>query len=156
MTDRVYPSSKQPANGADAANPSFPATKAQRYGAARPLYRPQTKPIVAHVVVPVAFDHRGYPHPSPLSRRIRRDRVRPLPSPSPHLHRLLPQSLDVQRNVVFQTHHRHQPRPTAKNSMMLRWEIKGWSEDKNGLPLKITQHESESEDGRFEDAEDRG
>ncbi|GMI77898.1 hypothetical protein like AT1G17620 [Hibiscus trionum] len=54
MTDRVYPSSKQPPNGTDAAkttttttsaaaNPSFPATKAQRYGAARPPYRPQTK-----------------------------------------------------------------------------------------------------------------
>ncbi|KAK8664383.1 hypothetical protein V6N13_084176 [Hibiscus sabdariffa] len=46
MTDRVYPSSKHPAttpSAAAAANPSFPPTKAQRYGAARPLYRPQTK-----------------------------------------------------------------------------------------------------------------
>ncbi|KAE8720064.1 chaperonin CPN60-like 2 [Hibiscus syriacus] len=41
MTDRVYPSSKQSTNAA--ANPYFPPTKAQRYGAARPLYRPQTK-----------------------------------------------------------------------------------------------------------------
>ncbi|GMI93711.1 hypothetical protein like AT1G17620 [Hibiscus trionum] len=46
MTDRVYPSSKQPATTTTTsapANPSFPATKAQRYGAALPLYRPQTK-----------------------------------------------------------------------------------------------------------------
>ncbi|EOY27130.1 Late embryogenesis abundant hydroxyproline-rich glycoprotein family, putative [Theobroma cacao] len=45
MTDRVYPSSKPAANGgaapATTANPSFPATKAQLYGASRPLYRPQ-------------------------------------------------------------------------------------------------------------------
>lgn len=42
MTDRVYPSSKPATNGtASAANPSFPATKAQLYGASRPLYRPQ-------------------------------------------------------------------------------------------------------------------
>ncbi|XVF25145.1 hypothetical protein REPUB_Repub13aG0188400 [Reevesia pubescens] len=45
MTDRVYPSSKQPTNGTapttNAANPSFPATKAQLYGASRPLYRPK-------------------------------------------------------------------------------------------------------------------
>ncbi|XVF26970.1 hypothetical protein REPUB_Repub14bG0066300 [Reevesia pubescens] len=43
MTDRVYPSSKQATNGTAAANPSFPATKAQLYGASRPLYRPQAK-----------------------------------------------------------------------------------------------------------------
>ncbi|GMI91765.1 hypothetical protein like AT1G17620 [Hibiscus trionum] len=42
MADRVYPSSKQAANGtAPATNASFPATKAQLYGASRPLYRPQ-------------------------------------------------------------------------------------------------------------------
>ncbi|XWS12077.1 hypothetical protein CRYUN_Cryun37aG0059500 [Craigia yunnanensis] len=44
MTDRVYPSSKQATNGTAPttnANPSFPATKAQLYGASRPLYRPQ-------------------------------------------------------------------------------------------------------------------
>ena len=42
MTDRVYPSSKQATNGtAPAANPAFPATKAQLYGASRPLYRPK-------------------------------------------------------------------------------------------------------------------
>ncbi|XVF74395.1 hypothetical protein PTKIN_Ptkin13bG0107100 [Pterospermum kingtungense] len=45
MTDRVYPSTKQATNGtaatAAANNPSFPATKAQLYGASRPLYRPQ-------------------------------------------------------------------------------------------------------------------
>ncbi|KAL2332277.1 hypothetical protein Fmac_019858 [Flemingia macrophylla] len=35
MADRVYPSAKP------AANPSFPATKAQLYGATRPTYRPQ-------------------------------------------------------------------------------------------------------------------
>ncbi|XVE51933.1 hypothetical protein DITRI_Ditri02bG0080000 [Diplodiscus trichospermus] len=40
MNDRVYPSSKQATNGT-AANPAFPATKAQLYGASRPLYRPQ-------------------------------------------------------------------------------------------------------------------
>lgn len=43
MTDRVYPSAKPTAtngNGA-AANPTFPATKAQLYGANRPTYRPQ-------------------------------------------------------------------------------------------------------------------
>ncbi|KAL4336054.1 hypothetical protein GQ457_07G031250 [Hibiscus cannabinus] len=42
MADRVYPSSKQATNGtAPATNPSFPATKAQLYGASRSLYRPQ-------------------------------------------------------------------------------------------------------------------
>ncbi|XP_061371092.1 NDR1/HIN1-like protein 6 [Gastrolobium bilobum] len=43
MTDRVYPSAKPVANGngAAAANPSFPATKGQLYGANRPTYRPQ-------------------------------------------------------------------------------------------------------------------
>ncbi|XP_022777220.1 NDR1/HIN1-like protein 13 [Durio zibethinus] len=44
MTDRVYPSYKQATNGTattTAANPSFPATKAQLYGASRPLYRPK-------------------------------------------------------------------------------------------------------------------
>ncbi|XVF86819.1 hypothetical protein PTKIN_Ptkin18bG0073200 [Pterospermum kingtungense] len=46
MADRVYPSSKQATNGtasatASGANPAFPATKAQLYGASRPLYRPQ-------------------------------------------------------------------------------------------------------------------
>ncbi|XP_022720935.1 NDR1/HIN1-like protein 6 [Durio zibethinus] len=44
MTDRVYPSSKQATNGTSpttAANPGFPATKAQLYGASRSLYRPQ-------------------------------------------------------------------------------------------------------------------
>ncbi|XWS18865.1 hypothetical protein CRYUN_Cryun32bG0081700 [Craigia yunnanensis] len=41
MTDRVYPSYKQATNGTASANPSFPATKAQLYGASRPLYRPQ-------------------------------------------------------------------------------------------------------------------
>ncbi|XP_061370350.1 NDR1/HIN1-like protein 2 [Gastrolobium bilobum] len=44
MTDRVHPSAKSTANGgaaAAAANPSFPATKAQLYGATRPTYRPQ-------------------------------------------------------------------------------------------------------------------
>lgn len=42
MTDRVYPSAKPILNGnGAAANPSFPATKAQLYGATRPTYRPQ-------------------------------------------------------------------------------------------------------------------
>ncbi|XP_004486831.1 NDR1/HIN1-like protein 13 [Cicer arietinum] len=43
MTDRVYPSAKPTTNGNGAAtvNPSFPATKAQLYGATRPTYRPQ-------------------------------------------------------------------------------------------------------------------
>ncbi|OMO66239.1 hypothetical protein COLO4_30678 [Corchorus olitorius] len=48
MADRVYPSAKPATNGSTApttagaaANPSFPATKAQLYGASRPLYRPQ-------------------------------------------------------------------------------------------------------------------
>ncbi|XP_027342387.1 NDR1/HIN1-like protein 13 [Abrus precatorius] len=42
MTDRVYPSAKPAASGnGAAANPSFPATKAQLYGATRPTYRPQ-------------------------------------------------------------------------------------------------------------------
>ncbi|KAI4355509.1 hypothetical protein L6164_004273 [Bauhinia variegata] len=45
MTDRVYPNSAKPAaNGTatnGAANPTFPATKAQLYGATRPTYRPQ-------------------------------------------------------------------------------------------------------------------
>ncbi|KAL1345099.1 hypothetical protein HN51_018888 [Arachis hypogaea] len=43
MTDRVYPSAKPAANGGAAAgaNPAFPATKAQLYGATRPTYRPQ-------------------------------------------------------------------------------------------------------------------
>ncbi|TYJ34071.1 hypothetical protein E1A91_A05G144600v1 [Gossypium mustelinum] len=40
MADRVYP--KQATNGTAAtSNPSFPATKAQQYGATRPVYRPQ-------------------------------------------------------------------------------------------------------------------
>ncbi|KAI4329151.1 hypothetical protein L6164_021445 [Bauhinia variegata] len=39
MTDRVHPTAKPAANGA--ANSTFPATKAQLYGAARPTYRPQ-------------------------------------------------------------------------------------------------------------------
>jgi hypothetical protein len=45
MTDRVYPAAKPTTNGngngVTAANPSFPATKAQLYGATRPTYRPQ-------------------------------------------------------------------------------------------------------------------
>lgn len=41
MTDRVYPSAKPLPNANAAANPSFPATKAQLYGATRPTYRPQ-------------------------------------------------------------------------------------------------------------------
>ncbi|KAE8659559.1 chaperonin CPN60-like 2 [Hibiscus syriacus] len=46
MADKVYPSSKQATNGtapaaATATNPSFPATKAQLYGASRPPYSPQ-------------------------------------------------------------------------------------------------------------------
>lgn len=42
MTDRVYPSAKPTTNGTTTAtNPSFPATKAQLYGATRPAYRPQ-------------------------------------------------------------------------------------------------------------------
>ncbi|OAY36506.1 NDR1/HIN1-like protein 13 [Manihot esculenta] len=42
MTERVYPSSKPPINGnATTTNPSFPATKAQLYGASRPAYLPQ-------------------------------------------------------------------------------------------------------------------
>ncbi|KAK7261713.1 hypothetical protein RIF29_28031 [Crotalaria pallida] len=42
MTDRVYPAAKPATNGTvnGAANPSFPATKAQLYGATRPTYRP--------------------------------------------------------------------------------------------------------------------
>ncbi|KAK9281353.1 hypothetical protein L1049_004253 [Liquidambar formosana] len=46
MTDRVYPSSKpQAVNGTTTtANPAFPATKAQLYGATRPVYRPQPHP----------------------------------------------------------------------------------------------------------------
>ncbi|XP_068648787.1 NDR1/HIN1-like protein 6 [Aristolochia californica] len=43
MTDRVYPSAK-PQNMNGGANPTFPATKAQIYGATRPPYRPQPKP----------------------------------------------------------------------------------------------------------------
>ncbi|KAG4380801.1 hypothetical protein AAZX31_15G023900 [Glycine max] len=41
MTDRVYPSAKPAVVNGGAANPSFPATKAQLYGATRPTYRPQ-------------------------------------------------------------------------------------------------------------------
>ncbi|XP_057458001.1 NDR1/HIN1-like protein 6 [Lotus japonicus] len=43
MTDRVYPSAKTTAatNGTATTNPTFPATKAQLYGANRPAYRPQ-------------------------------------------------------------------------------------------------------------------
>ncbi|XP_021890244.1 LOW QUALITY PROTEIN: NDR1/HIN1-like protein 13 [Carica papaya] len=53
MADRIYPSAKPNANGSAAnatttattttanPNPSFPATKAQLYGATRPAYRPQ-------------------------------------------------------------------------------------------------------------------
>ncbi|KAE8700698.1 chaperonin CPN60-like 2 [Hibiscus syriacus] len=42
MADRVYPSAKQATNGtATGTNPSFSASKAQLYGASRPLYRPQ-------------------------------------------------------------------------------------------------------------------
>ncbi|KAJ1420308.1 Late embryogenesis abundant protein [Sesbania bispinosa] len=41
MTDRVHPSAK-PTATATAANPSFPATKGQLYGATRPTYRPQS------------------------------------------------------------------------------------------------------------------
>ncbi|KAJ0964564.1 hypothetical protein J5N97_025702 [Dioscorea zingiberensis] len=48
MADRVYPSAKPnphpppaAANGAAGGPPSFPATKAQMYGATRPAYRPQ-------------------------------------------------------------------------------------------------------------------
>lgn len=46
MTDRVYPAAKpatngNAVNGGATTNPSFPATKAQRYGATRPTYRPQ-------------------------------------------------------------------------------------------------------------------
>ncbi|KAF8401002.1 hypothetical protein HHK36_014305 [Tetracentron sinense] len=52
MTDRIYPSAKPASNppqtlngNANAnTNPSFPATKAQLYGATRPAYRPQPKP----------------------------------------------------------------------------------------------------------------
>ncbi|KAE9600432.1 hypothetical protein Lal_00046235 [Lupinus albus] len=43
MTDRVYPAARPAANGG--ANPSFPATKAQLYGANRPTYRPQPYPL---------------------------------------------------------------------------------------------------------------
>ncbi|KAL4369702.1 hypothetical protein GQ457_05G035280 [Hibiscus cannabinus] len=42
MTDKVFSPSKQATTGT-VANPSFPATKAQLYGATRPLYRPQPK-----------------------------------------------------------------------------------------------------------------
>ncbi|KAK6128018.1 hypothetical protein DH2020_038221 [Rehmannia glutinosa] len=57
MTDRVYPSTKPAANGAaaaapastnGAANPTFPANKAQLYNAARPAYRPQPPPRRRH------------------------------------------------------------------------------------------------------------
>ncbi|XP_054784520.1 NDR1/HIN1-like protein 10 [Prosopis cineraria] len=46
MAERIYPSAKPASNGTvttngGAANPSFPATKAQLYGATRPTYRPQ-------------------------------------------------------------------------------------------------------------------
>ncbi|XP_038705549.1 NDR1/HIN1-like protein 13 [Tripterygium wilfordii] len=45
MADRVYPSAKPPTTNTTAtpmtANPAFPATKAQLYGASRPPYRPQ-------------------------------------------------------------------------------------------------------------------
>lgn len=43
MTDRVYPAAKPTTNGTvnGGANQSFPATKAQLYGATRPTYRPQ-------------------------------------------------------------------------------------------------------------------
>lgn len=57
MTDRIYPSAKPNTNGTtngtatttagagvtDTGNQSFPATKAQLYGATRPPYRPQLK-----------------------------------------------------------------------------------------------------------------
>ncbi|KAL2555073.1 Late embryogenesis abundant (LEA) hydroxyproline-rich glycoprotein family [Forsythia ovata] len=57
MTDRVYPSAKQAANGGEAttnpvanggANPTFPANKAQLYNATRPMYRPQPPPRRRH------------------------------------------------------------------------------------------------------------
>uniref|UniRef100_A0A6N2MC24 Late embryogenesis abundant protein LEA-2 subgroup domain-containing protein n=1 Tax=Salix viminalis TaxID=40686 RepID=A0A6N2MC24_SALVM len=41
MADKVYPSTKPASNGTAATKPSFPATKAQQYGATRPAYRPQ-------------------------------------------------------------------------------------------------------------------
>ncbi|XP_057793343.1 NDR1/HIN1-like protein 6 [Salvia miltiorrhiza] len=44
MTNRVYPAAKPTANGGAAlaaANPTFPATKAQLYNANRPAYRPR-------------------------------------------------------------------------------------------------------------------
>ncbi|XP_010262243.1 PREDICTED: protein YLS9-like [Nelumbo nucifera] len=47
MTDRIYPASKPNSNPPQTlngnGNPSFPATKAQLYGATRPVYRPQPK-----------------------------------------------------------------------------------------------------------------
>lgn len=52
MNDRVYPSAKQaPPNGGvenGAANPTFPANKAQLYNASRPAYRPQPPPRRGH------------------------------------------------------------------------------------------------------------
>lgn len=55
MTDRVYPSAKPTANGADAppaangaANPAFPANKSQLYNTTRPAYRPQPPPRRRH------------------------------------------------------------------------------------------------------------
>ncbi|OIW03778.1 hypothetical protein TanjilG_30054 [Lupinus angustifolius] len=46
MTDRVYPAARPAVNATanGGANPSFPATKAQLYGASRPTYRPQPYP----------------------------------------------------------------------------------------------------------------
>ncbi|XP_028778735.1 NDR1/HIN1-like protein 13 [Neltuma alba] len=41
MADRVYPSAKPATAVYGRARPSFPATKAQLYGATRPAYRPQ-------------------------------------------------------------------------------------------------------------------
>ncbi|KAI3463269.1 hypothetical protein Pfo_019932 [Paulownia fortunei] len=57
MTDRVYPSTKPTAHGGaapapaaanGAANPTFPANKAQLYNATRPAYRPQPPPRRRH------------------------------------------------------------------------------------------------------------
>ncbi|KAG6425854.1 hypothetical protein SASPL_110059 [Salvia splendens] len=50
MNDKVHPSAKPAANGGApaAANPAFPANKAQLYNTSRPAYRPQPPPKRGH------------------------------------------------------------------------------------------------------------
>ncbi|KAL2467903.1 hypothetical protein Fot_51428 [Forsythia ovata] len=73
MTDRVYPSAKQTANGADpAANggsyPTLSATKAQLYNNRRPMYCPSPSPPTHSFATAVASAapawHGGSSNPS--------------------------------------------------------------------------------------------